>query len=785
MATSSQQRTRPDTSGADPARELRRFHLGEPGGGLRGLEPDHPYLPLHLDRYREAGPVRAELPLFLCAPDGDAHDDTDELWMELPDLLAELTEAAEPAGKGLLEDNLRRLEGHVHRFAADADGPVAAEDLLRRAGDAMLAELSLGEEDTAALTAGLEALLERVPEGGRLAPFRRRLPLDLMRQALAARGASSRRGALSDVRSLRSEVEGLLAADDRRRGGGDPDALAGSLGKLGSRMLRSDSLSGIVDRRAGGAPLAEGLRRRLEQALETLESLDGEAPQPVLCVTDGALPDLFGVDELPGWRVVVSDDPCREAGERFEAAAEEMARVARARKLVRLAAEGRYEPARHDDWLERLDWQGLSAAELALAPPVVALLSAEEVVGEGLPSLSSLLLSGRPVQVVVLVRPGSMLSALPDTLAVRGEEPLGGYRFEPAYHGLGHREAYVAQTSPARPLHLADTFRRAAGGTRTALHVVAEVPDTDKPPGPYLRAAAALEGRAHALFRYDPEAGATWARRLDFSDNPGPDLPWPDDDEAGAFTFAHFALTEPGYGHHFAPLPDGVDDDALAPLAEWLDLSGEERAGVVPTVEAVDGGGGRARLAVSRRLALATVDRQAYWRTLQELAGVHSEYADRAAAEAREEVEARTRSQVEELEARHAAELERVRTTAVREAAERITCALLDVDPALFDAARSPFERFAGRDAGEVSRELLDALGDVGAADGAAEPAGDGTNAGGTSADSDRLAAQLLELVAGGLDDDEPNTSDTSNTSNTSNGDASSPDDGRREPDQS
>ena len=58
-------------------------------------------------------------------------------------------------------------------------------------------------------------------------------------------------------------------------------------------------------------------------------------------------------------------------------------------------------------------------------------------------------------------------------------------------------------------------------------------------------------------------------------------------------------------------------------------------------------------------------------------------------------------------------------------------------------------------------------------------------NAGGTSADSDRLAAQLLELVAGGLDDDDPNTSDTSNTSNTSNGDASSPDDGRREPDQS
>jgi hypothetical protein len=280
--------------------------------------------------------------------------------------------------------------------------------------------------------------------------------------------------------------------------------------------------------------------------------------------------------------------------------------------------------------------------------------------------------------------------------------------------------------------------------------VVAEVPRSDQPPGGYLRSAAALEGRAHALFRYDPEAGATWARRLDFSGNPDPELDWPTADDDGPFTFAHFALTEPAYADGFTPVPDGVPDDALAPLARWLELAGDERAGVVPTVEAGDAAGGagrRTRLALTRRLALATGDRLSYWRTLQELAGVRSEYADRAAAEARREAEEGARTEAEGLAARHAAELERVRATAVRQAAERITSALLDVDPAVFESARSPFERFRGRDADEVSRDLLGMLGDPGETDGL-ETRG-GAEAG---EETDRLAARLMQLI----DDDTP-----------------------------
>ena len=55
---------------------------------------------------------------------------------------------------------------------------------------------------------------------------------------------------------------------------------------------------------------------------------------------------------------------------------------------------------------------------------------------------------------------------------------------------------------------------------------------------------------------------------------------------------------------------------------------------------------------------------------------------------------------------------------AVRQAAERITSALLDVDPALFESARSPFEPFQGRDPEEVTRDLLGMLGDLGATNG-------------------------------------------------------------------
>ena len=171
--------------------------------------------------------------------------------------------------------------------------------------------------------------------------------------------------------------------------------------------------------------------------------------------------------------------------------------------LVELAE--RYDPARHDPWLAQLGWELFSRDELHLIPTIVAVVPAALVAGDGLLSLSRLLLSGRPVQVLLLGHPAENPGA-------EEEDALSGYRFEPGYLGISHREAVVQQTTIARPLHMLEGFAKGLHAAHTALHVVAVADGTRGAAAsadPWLFLTAALEGRAHPVFHYDPEAGET------------------------------------------------------------------------------------------------------------------------------------------------------------------------------------------------------------------------------------------------------------------------------------
>jgi hypothetical protein len=265
---------------------------------------------------------------------------------------------------------------------------------------------------------------------------------------------------------------------------------------------------------------------------------------------------------------------------------------------------------------------------------------------------------------------------------------------------------------------------KALRGTRPALHVVV----TGYRPGggehrlgPWFYAGSALESRAHPCFQYDPEAGNSWARRLDFSENPCPEDDWPTYElsakvEAGgeqmlslAFTFADFALLDPGFAGHFRLVPDGIPDQEICTLEAYLGLPQEEAVKKIPFVWGVDGTGKLQRLAMTRRLARAARDRLGYWHTLQELAGLKNEYVEEAGRRAREETEAGATEARNELQKQHEGELEQLRRTATEEVVSQLTAALLDVD---ISALSSPtlIEGLQGRSVDEVAEALLRAI---------------------------------------------------------------------------
>jgi hypothetical protein len=632
-----------------------------------------------------------------------------------------------------------------------APGETAAPEILKE-----LRRFHLGlpaAEPAPPLPEGLlPALLHGVaaaPAGGEgVQPAGEGTPLALLAEAAAARRAPAREVFLAAARELAAATEAVLAADAAKRPESRAaDALGGAMGGLAGRFLNAGALAGVVAARAGAGAMDAERRRRLEAALATLTAFGrpgDDAPAELVAVHDGSLAATAG---RPGWRLESADDPCAAAAALFDAQAAALAEVLRAARLARLEVDGAYDPARHDLWLTSFDWQGFSADELLLLPTVAAVVSADQVARRGLLSLSRLLLSGRPVQVVLMVDPATSPGADP------GADPLAGFRFEPGYLGLGHREALVTQSALARPEHLAAGFARAVGAGRAALHVVA----TDGADDPR-RAEAALAGRAHPLFQYDPGAGASWARRLDFAGNPEPAEDWPREQLAVAtpdgnasvldlaFTFADYALLAPAFAGAFRAAPAGVPAGELAPLADWLALAFDAAAAKLPFVWAVDAAGRLHRLVVSRRLALACRDRLATWRTLQELAGVRSEYVTAAEARVREELAATAATERAALEARHAGELAALERRSVERVVDRLTSALLEVDVAAFAPAAatgSPLAALGGPGASvdEVSAHLLQLLE-------SAPPAAGNGGAPPPDPRVDQLAAELLATVA-------------------------------------
>jgi hypothetical protein len=727
LATLTDSETGPSPVLTEPASEpadtetlqtLRRFHLAGPGPGGDKAWLDMDILPALLHPYRDPALVRTDYPVFVPPPQPPAPGEEDEQrrWTArgIADLMSEIGPGAGEAR--ILHDNLLRLEGHVRRIMGRQSGPADARGIFRKAAQAMVEELGLKPPDGDALENGLKNLTEALPEGGRLVPLTPHAPLDLLGQVVRLH----LRPAWSALRQRAGEVadatQALLKTDRLKRPGAAREkAVTEMVGEIGGRFFDPSALAGAVGATEGSEPLPAERRARLQKVLELL---DGEAlvgdERPITLIHDGSLAGR-AKKHLKGWHVEQSEDPCASAALRFDEAASALAEVLRAERVGRLEHEGQYDPARHDPWLAQFDWRGFSREELHLIPPVVVLVSSDHVARRGMLSLSRLLLSGRPVQIIVVDQPAGNAGA-DDRSGART-----GFRFELGYLGVSHREAWIQQTSVARPLHMVGGFERALAGTRTSLHVVATGfdPDGSEPRlGSWFYAGAALEARAHPCFHYDPEAGNSWARRLDFSENPYPQSDWPvytldaKKEDGGTetlslpFTFADFTLLQASYAPHFRLVPDGIPESELATLEGYLPLSPQEAAQKVPYVWGVDGTGRLRRLAITRELALAARDRLGYWHTLQELAGVKSEYVEEAARRARDEVETAAREERETLQAGHDEELERVRRSAAEEVVNQLTAALLEVDVSGF-AAPGFLEGLQGRSIDEVAAALL------------------------------------------------------------------------------
>ena len=609
---------------------LRKFHLtgrtADPA--QRGLEG---VLPALMAAFRDPGKVRHDYPLFLYP---DANPEQDELCLPLYEFLPAVVDEFAPGADQarILRDNLSRLERIVRVAVEENPRAQDARELLTQAATALRTELALTGDNAEKLESDLAALLERVPEGGEIVGLSGESTVYLLLHAAAAVRRGRRKALVEEVRELCRKLEDLLAADQEKdEATRKPDELQKRLGKGVMSLVDPTALARILGAQRGSPQMSPERRSRITKALEVMKHFaDTADSMALLTIVHDAEPS-GELASQKGIVLVSSAQPCAAARDQFEHVAAEMVGLFRAIRVARLEIDSQYEPERHGPWLARLDWQTIHTNELESIPPVVALVAADQLTGEGLAAVSRLIRSGMPIAVLVTTQPAEN----PDP--VDEDDPASGVRFEVGYFGMGHREVLVHQSAAARPGHLLAGFTRSLASHRPAIHIVDPGLDAagDLPAiGAWLYSGAAIESRAHPLFFYDPDAGASWLRRIQFGGNPNPDGDWSRSElvyktEAGdietmnlAFTFADFALLDPEFARHYWALPPASDYEELVSLVSFLELSAEEAVHRIPFIWGVDGEGQLRKVVVSRALCFACADRLSYWQSLQELAGV-------------------------------------------------------------------------------------------------------------------------------------------------------------------
>ncbi|MEE9281045.1 MAG: ferredoxin [Myxococcota bacterium] len=599
----------------------------------------------------------------------------------LRDLLAEAALALQGAGHTarVLVENLERLAILAAHVLAQRPPGTKLASLLREAGEKLVEDLELPEAAEAALVEDLEELLQRLPEDGTVLELRADTPTLLYLQVLEAERAPLRARFSDELDELRERLEELLQLDRMSSAeGSTAAALAATLGGSASRHLDPETLSRTLPRAAGSAGLDPERRQRIREALATIEhhlEQRDALPTAVLLRPPGMHLGVPQAQELE------HPDPLRAAVGVFDGLARRLGKLFRAVRIARLEATGRYRSELHDTLLVEPDWQALSAEELRLTPAVAVVTTGRRLRQHELGSLSELLRSSRPVHVIVQDEVGAADEA----------EDASRFHADLGYLVVAHREAFAVASTLARPDYLVESLLRAARALRPAVALVS-LPALEPVQRRSLLAEAALQGRVRPEFRYDPDAGPSWADRFDLSSNPQPERPWPlhrleyleegaEQSLEVACTFADAVALEPAYSSHLRIIPRAAWNDDQLPLAEYLerfDPEGRDRS--IPYLWVLDEQASLQRAVVTRHLAVACRDRLRAWRVLQELAGYQNVFAERAAAAARGLALAEAELGLRELDQAHTEELDQVRRQGSQESMERLAEALLSPD---------------------------------------------------------------------------------------------------------
>ena len=597
-----------------------------------------PLVPALLVQLEKEGRLQQQYPFHLSSESGRSQP--------LTDLLKDFLEQYEKEGEGLriIANNLPELSSFLNR-----PNRKESEQLKPEVFASVADVFDLSSAGKATLERELEILQKMFPWEGKLIRLGSAALLSIFSWAFDRESRPFRQKFLKDVEQALKGLNAILLVDEQKSPKGrSPESIAAVIGQQGTALIDSASLSQSIPKQEGSLCMSSERRERIEKTRDLLSAFLSEASNAPKFYLAHSEP-LDSIPDSSHIKSIHDSNSLETALELFGRILENTVEVFKSIRIARLEIAGEYESELHDGLLERFDWRSCEADELRAVTPVVVWESAENVLGSGLSSLSRIIRSGLPLRVLIsspnLASEKDLSDSLPD---------LG-------HLIVAHREAFVVQSSLAKPSVLSDQLRVLSKSLRPAVAIVAGPTKQTVPQWSWPESVVAHLSRTLPIFTYDPDAGGSWADRLVLGELEEKQKQWlsvnwsyTDSDgtiqsKTEALTFAHAAALQLGFRKHFLTIPEEVWDEQQIELGEYLNAYEEEPPRAIPFIWIVGPDELPQKAVVTRSLVSASRDRQRSWSVLQELAGINNEYVRRAVEETSKKVESSVRAELKTI----------------------------------------------------------------------------------------------------------------------------------------
>ena len=625
----------------------------------------------------------------------------DGLFMPVAELLhgALKTFAPEKNQAKTLRDNIPRLEMYFRDVMSVSGQPEKFEQILASALEKTRIKLALTGEESKAFEADLKKLSSHLPVSGTVVGFSGDAVFYVLAALLKANHSSAQTTVNEEIKQLTSSLKELLLVEksnlpDERK----PERLQQSLG-FSSKLINPNSLAEVLPESASVSMSPERMQR-IQKTLEIISDPENRfwTKDALLLVHESnykrsgfSWEDCFPDSSVSSYK---DGSAAETAAEIFEKQMEIASKIIAAIRIAKMEIDDHYRTEIHDQFFQNFNWKRMGQEELSLVPPVI-LLEEESSLKDNPQVLSRLLLSAKPINVIVLKNsPLQNNTEIFSSLNPEDDQAFG-FRQELGLLAVSHRKAFVSQASVSHLEHLIQSF---STGIKTALpsffNVLAPKTTAEHADQTFLVAGAAVESREFPLFSYDPNRGLEWGSRFLVSANPQAEQEWPiyelpvtstDGTESSlslAFTPADFMVLRADAKNFYLDVPAQFwSEDSMLPLAEYLRLPLKDTHDKLPFLWTLDEQRVLHRILPNIILTEICRERLDAWSFVQDFGGSNNYHAKVAAEQERTEAAVETEKKIAELEVKHQAELEQVRQQTAGEAMERLTAVLMDLDP--------------------------------------------------------------------------------------------------------